>query len=531
MPGKVTLYAPNGDIIDMDALKRPLAEAAIGSVRRVEPEHPSWGLSPEGLGTILSDSEQTDPSRLYALLDDIFEKEWHYRGVLGTRRMALAQLPVTVDPASDDPEHVAHADFIRLVLNQPEMMASKFDLSDALNKGISFGDIAWDTSEGQWMPKRLDWIDQRWFRFDRVDLTTPRLLDDNGQPQPIKPYKTVIHRPRLNSGLPIRDGLGRAAAWAWMFKNYDIKSWMIFLERYGLPLRIGKFPTSATPVEKRAFLRSLRMMARDAAAIIPEGFSLELPKAEGGGSGDAFETLANYFDEQLSKLVLGQTGTTDASKGGYAVGKVHEGVKDAICLYDGFMLATSINRDLARPAIDLNYGPQKAYPTVKIGIAQDKDLDLVLKHIEELVDRGLDVEASQVYAMLGLTEPAKGDDVKLLKPKMVGVQPASAPPPEAITRAGQPGGGAPRDPARLSADPQVTDPPSDSFDEATAAIIGEMQWVPDVGALADALAKCTTREQALEVLRTHLDGLGTDKLAEKLLQGRFAARLAGETGA
>jgi phage gp29-like protein len=526
------LVDPDGNPISTELLKQRQAEPKLTSVRQVEPEHPSWGLSPDGLGTILRDSERHDPRALYALLDDVYEKEWHYRGVMGTRRMALAQLPVTVDPASDDKAHIQHADDVRLMLGQPEMIASKFDLSDALNKGIAFSEIDWDTSARQWMPKRLIFTDQRWFQFDRIDLTTPRLLDDNGQPQPLVPYKWLVHRPRLFSGLPIRDGLGRTAVWAWMFKNFDIKSWLIFLDRFGQPLRLGIFPASATAAEKSALLKALRNMGRDAAAIIPEGMKVDFPKADGAaGGGDSFKQLADYCDEQLSKVVLGQTGTTDASKGGYAVGKVHEGVKDAICLYDGLMLATSLSRSLVRPFIDLNYGPQVAYPTVKIGVGEDKDIDALVKNIGDMVDRGLEVEQSQVYPLLGLTEPAKGPDVKLLVPvsrPMPGAEPGSAPPLPQDDRAGRGGGGAPRGTSALSADPAAP-APRDSFDQATARVIADAEWVPQIDGLEEALAKCTTADEARQVLAQYLDLIGTDELARLIIESRFVGRLAGDT--
>ena len=125
-------------------------------MRQVTPQHPSWGLSPEGLAAILRDSEGTDPSRYYALCEDVAEREWHYRGVLGQRRSALAQLPITVDPASDSADDVERADFIREIVSKPEFTLMRFDLSDALDKGMAFGEILWDTSESQWIPKGIE---------------------------------------------------------------------------------------------------------------------------------------------------------------------------------------------------------------------------------------------------------------------------------------------------------------------------------------------------------------------------------------
>jgi len=530
-----------GELVDLARLTEEEGGPTVTGVRQPMPEHPSWGLSPDGLAAILRDSEGTDPSRYYALLADVAEREWHYRGVLSQRRAALAQLPITVDPYSDKAAHVDQADFIRRIVQMPDFTHARFELGDALDKGMAFGELIWDTSASQWMPKAIKRREPGFFRYDRSDLETPLLLDEQGQPQPLKPFGWIVHRARLNSGIPIRDGLGRAAVWAWMFKNFSIKSWQIFLDRYGLPIRVGKFPMGATRTEKSQLLAALRNIGRDAAAIVPEGMTIEFTAADGGqGGGAAFKENAIYFDEQLSKLVLGQTGTTDASKGGYAVGRVHEGVRDAIALYDGLMLSMTLNRDLVRPAIDLNHGPQDGYPQIKIGLGEQKNVELLLKSIPEFVRLGLPVEASQVYPLLGLTEPAKGRDVVLLKPPArpePGEEPGGPPSPEEEPRAVAPddGGGGPsaRAPgrrAKLSAEPAPPAAP-DAIDRL-ADELGDVALIEDMRRAIEAAIDEST---SLEELLARLEGMARQpagqKLVETLARAMFNARLAGELGA
>lgn len=527
-----------GELVDLARLTEEEGGPTVTGVRQALPEHPSWGLSPDGLAAILRDSEGTDPSRYYALLADVAEREWHYRGVLSQRRAALAQLPITVEPYSDKAEHVDQADFIRRIVEEPDFTLARFELGDALDKGMAFGNLVWETSEKQWMPKAIKLRNPGFFRYDRTDLETPLLLDAQGQPQPLAPYCWIVHRARLNSGIPIRDGLGRAAVWAWMFKNFSIKSWQIFLDRYGMPIRTGSFPANASRAERAQLLAALRNIGRDAAAIIPEGMKVEFTKADGGtGGGAAFKENATYFDEQLSKLVLGQTGTTDASKGGYAVGRVHEGVKDSIALYDGLMLSMTLNRDLVRPAIDLNHGPQEGYPLVKIGLGEQKNVELLLKSIPGYVNLGLPVEASQVYPMLGLTEPAKGRDVVLLKPaarpQQPGAEPGGPPSPEEEPRADAPpnGGGGPSGRrARLSAEP--ASPPAPDAIDRLADELGNVDLIDELRREIEAAIDEST---SLEELLARLEGMAKSPAGQKLVDtlGRamFNARLAGELGA
>ncbi|MCA0303488.1 MAG: DUF935 domain-containing protein [Proteobacteria bacterium] len=514
---EVTIYGPDGAPIDRSALQREQAGPMVTGVRHSLPDHPSWGLSPEGLAAILRQSESQHPTRYYALCDDIEEREWHYRGVLSQRRSALAQLPISVDPASDDAEHVRHADFIRSIVAIPDFSLVRMDLSSALGPGMAFCEIDWDTSMGQWKPRGFQMRNLAWFRYDRVDLTTPLVVDDVGQPQPLVPYKWIVHRARLRTGIPVRDGLTRAACWAWMFKNFDIKAWTIFLNKYGHPLRLGKYPGGTKRDDLTRLLGALRQLGTDAAAAIPEGMTIEFIEAA-AARGDAFQSQATYLDEQISKLVVGQTGTTDASKGGYAVGRVHDGVRAAISLYDGIVLSSTLNRDLVRPCVDLNFGPQQAYPVIRIGLGDTRDVDVTLSRIGELVDRGLPVEASQVYPLLGLTEPKQGEDVVLLKPA---TRSAAAPA----------DGAAPAGSVSASANDPAA-PAGDSIDALADEMAGNMDLLTELRRQIDEAIDLST---SADDLRARIAGLAkgpaSARLIDALATTMFNARLAGEVGA
>lgn len=531
-----TLYDQHGHAIDLSRLRKEEAMPTVGGVRQSRPEHPSWGLTPERLGGLMRNSETVDPREFFALAADIEERELHYRGVLGQRKAAVAQLPITVEPFDESADAKKHADLVRQIVDDPIFRLALMDVLDALGKGASWSEIVWDTSEAQWMPSAYKWRDPTWFRFDQADLTTPLLLNDGGLGEPLKPYGWIYHRPMLLSGIPIRGGLARPAAWAWMFKNFSLQAWAIFLEVFGHPLRLGRYPSSATDREKRALLSAVTNLGSDAAAIIPEGMKIEFIEAGSSGSaGSPFKDKATYLDEQISKVVVGQTGTTDAAKGGYAVGRVHNAVREDIERWDGIVLSATINRDLVRPAVDLNFGPQKHYPRVVIGRPEAKDLKMIINAIGDLVDRGLEVEQSQIYDLLGIEEPQKG--AKLLQKRAPAVKPGGRP-------GGPPASGVSED--RADPDADAGEPSSGDVDILTSllavgagepdwadrtveAIVAEEGWSPDLGELEAALAACTTAEEAERVLADHLDRIGLDRLAELLARARFMARGTGVT--
>jgi phage gp29-like protein len=526
MARRTILRDTSGEIIDTRSLTEEDGAPTIMGVRQIRSEHPSYGLSPEGLASILRNSETQDPSRFFSLCADIEEREEHYRSVLGTRKGAVSQLPITVTPAGDDTASEEQAKFVRECLEKPGFALELIDMLDALGKGISWTEIVWDTSELQYMPLKLAWRDPRWFRLDISDLTTGLLLDNNGQPQPLKPYKWIVHQPKLLSGIPIRNGLTRAAAYGWMFKNFALKDWLVFLEVYGHPLRLGRYPQNASAAEKRTLLRAVAELGSDAAAIIPEAMKVEF--VDGGAStagGSPFKEMAEYFDMQASKLVLGQTGTTDAVAGGSrGLGAVQDGVREDIERMDGIQISATVNRDLVRPMVDLNFGPQKKYPVARIGRPESKDVKLILGNLPELVGMGFKVSQVQVRGLMGLEEPEAG--AELLHPSVSGS------PPGANRADAAPGGVDPN--ASTTADSvaasQQPEPPSDAIDEATLEMIASGGWVPETDDLQKAIAGAASFDEARKIIAAHIDKLGLDKLADLIARARMNARLAAAAG-
>ncbi len=75
---------------------------------------------------------------------------------------------------------------------------------------------------------------------------------------------------------------------------------------------------------------------------------------------------------------------------------------------DARQLTATLNRDLARPFIDLNFGPQQRYPRITLPITQPEDTAALTAALEKLVPLGLPVQASLVRDKLGIPDPQHG---------------------------------------------------------------------------------------------------------------------------
>lgn len=424
MAQKLILTDRWGNQVQRAELSREVAAPTLGGVRSPLSGYPGDGLNPVRLANILRAADQGDPVQYLELAETIEERDPHFLGVIGTRKRAVSQLDITVEPASNDAQDVKIADMVRDWLKREELQQEVFHILDCISKGYSMTEIVWDTSESQYQPDRLIWRDPRHFRFARHDLTTPLMLDEGGREVALPAFRFIYADIPAKSGLPLRSGLSRVAAWGWMFKAFTARDWAIFTQTYGQPLRVGKWQPGASEDDKSTLFRAVANIAGDCAAIIPDTMSIDFVETKSvGASIDLYEKRIAHLDQQISKAVLGQTATTDAIAGGHAVGQEHRLVQEDIETADAMALAAILNRDLIRPWIQLEHGPQKRYPRLKIARPKAEDLKLIADSLDVLVRNGVEIEEDQARARFGWDRPKAG--ARILRPISAATAPAT----------------------------------------------------------------------------------------------------------
>lgn len=527
----MAILGPDGRPIEKSVLTQEIAAPTLTGVRQIVSGHPAQGLTPARLAGLLREAEQGDPMRYLELAEEMEEKDLHYLSVLGTRKRAVAQLEITVEPASESAEHQRHAELVRNFLERDELEDELVDILDAVGKGYSATEIVWETSARQWMPVRLEWRDPRWFAFDQADGRTLQLRSESGF-EPLPPFKFVLPVMKAKSGIPIRGGLARAAAWAYLFKNYDIKDWVAFAEVYGQPIRVGKYHPNATQEERETLLRAVANIGADAAAIVPQSMLIEFVQADTQKSADLYEKLADWLDRQLSKAVLGQTLTTEVKGGSFAAAKVHDSVREDIERADAKQVAAALNRDLVRPIVELNFGPQQAWPRIVIGRPEEADVGALSEALAKLVPLGLKVSQAEIRGKIGMADPADSDEI------LTGQAPAGAAPP-APGQLPRQLPGLPTDPrsspgqapaARARAEDVLDD---DAIDDLVVAALGDWEALaePVLDPIREVVQEAASFDELQARLAELLPRMDMNRFAERLARARFAARLAGEAGA
>lgn len=420
------LYDHLGRPVKTGDLQRELAGPTLAGIRTVWDQTAASGLTPYALAGLLAEAAAGDATSYLTLAEEMEERDLHYRCELGKRRLAVTRLEATVEAASDDPKDEELADQVRELTRRDGFRFLCADLMDAIGKGYSVCEILWDRA-GQWWPDRYLWRDPRWFVFDRLGRQELRLLDEANSTDglALAPYKFVAHVPRLKTGIPIRQGIARVAAWAWMCKNFAVKDWMAFAETYGMPLRLGKYGAGASSEDIAVLKLAVANLGSDAAAVLPESMQVEFIDSVKGvsGSNELFEKLADWLDKQVSRGILGQSATTEGTAGKLGNEDAQAEVREDIRDDDAWQLAATLNRDLVQPFIDLNWGPQQAYPRLALHAPDQEDLTLLVSALEKLVPLGLKVEQSVIRDKFGLPEPE--DDAEILGVPAPAVAPAA----------------------------------------------------------------------------------------------------------
>lgn len=518
----------HGKPYDMDALfGPPKAGPTLTGVRSPISGHPADGLTPSRLASILRAAADGDMLAYLELAEDMEERDPHYAAVLATRKRQVAQLPITVEPASDAPEHIAHADLIRDWLSEGVLELALFDLLDAVGKGFSVLEIMWDSTPERVAPAALVLRPQRWFELDRLSLDEPLLIEGTSR-EALNPQKFVLHRHKSKSGLTIRGGLARVAAWAWMYKAFTHRDWAVFVQNYGQPVRVGRYDGGSTDADREVLWRAVANIAGDCAAIIPKSMEIEFVEvADSTRGAELYEKRAAWLDQQVSKLVLGQTATTDAIAGGHAVGQEHRLVQEDLERADAKLLSATLTHQLVRQIVDLNHGPQRRYPRLVIGRPDELPLDQLVNAIEKLGPLGLEVEASQIYDRMGLTEPAESTDGKPVR--MVGGR-ATTP-----VLPGLPGG-PPLDPARPASGAltrhlvslHAAAPEPEYVDRLTARLAQDMEGA--MAGLTDEIRAAFDAAESVPDLLDRLERLQLDSraMAEAMQRGMALAHLVGQ---
>ncbi|SDX88691.1 DUF935 domain-containing protein [Nitrosomonas halophila] len=510
----VKLLDMHGNPIDTGRLKASQT-AEIRHLHHEYASHPSRGLTPAKLARVMDAAEQGDIRAQHDLFVDMEEKDGHIFAEMSKRKRALLTGSWSIEPPRNPSarEKKTAAALKELMSDVPNLEDVMLDCLDGIGHGFACLEIEWQRLGRDWIPKAIEHRPQSWFMTDRDTRTQIRLRDLSLDGAPLQPFGWIVHVHKAKSGYLSRAGLHRVLAWPYLFKNYSVRDLAEFLEIYGLPLRLGTYPSGSGDDEKDTLLRAVMQIGHDAAGIIPEGMDIDFKEAA-KGSHEPYQAMLDWCERTQSKAILGGTLTTqaDGKSSTHALGNVHNEVRHDLAVSDTLQLCGTLTRDLVYPLLVLNIGAvedMRRLPRFVIDLKAPEDIGIYSDALPKLVHVGMPIPVSWVMDKLAIPAP-KNDEPVLLPP-----QPFMAGPPPALESA-----------TAVAAASQTG---ADAFDLFGDALAGDWEKLTDplivpIMALAASAADYEDFQRRLPEL---IGAMRIDALVEALAQGQFAAAIYG----
>lgn len=205
--------------------------------------------------------------------------------------------------------------------------------------------------------------------------------------------------------------LAKAAPWV-IYKRNTTADWAQFSEVFGMPIQEYIYDTDDEDARERALLDANSI---GSLATFIHGKDTELQLREAGnktGSADVYERLVERCNSEISKLILGNTLTTESSDNGtQALGTVHKKVEESVAKADREYVLKVLNYDMtdifARMGINTS-GGKFCFPEKK-----DVDPNTEMSVLTQLhTTFSLPIDDDYLYEKFGIEKPKDYDQQK-----------------------------------------------------------------------------------------------------------------------
>ena len=428
------------------------------SERKVAPKSPrseyrnmfGASLSMDRINSAIQSADIGDMEQITDLSRETIDTDPHLASVLQKRFSNVSTLPWEVVPASGHNVDKEKALFYSEVVKE--------QLQNLNNFRQVLKQFAWALFDGRCASENI-WIPiqngQRmesggrpvWVALKQINWIHPRLLSYNNQRNLVITDGTYGHlywqskdgitldentlkahglwgkfnwwQPQLFGEYPEREGLARRCLYWSFFKRFAARDRLVLLELFGKPLRYIEVDEDSSASEEDIDA------ARDAADAMGSYFSAQMPRGThlnfynpGDLAGQNYEAAIERSNSELSKLVLGQSGTTDGTDAGLnggAVSLVLQNTEYMILRHDAEALSEMVEDNICDRIIELNFGQQELMHAPRFCLKFDVPVDrgIEIDRLQKALDAGIKISINEAYEISGFRKPDEGEELLL----------------------------------------------------------------------------------------------------------------------
>jgi phage gp29-like protein len=401
--------------------------------RRTTQTYFNYGeLTPQRLKTIFQLADNRGRiDMLYRLYDDMEHTDTRYSGILNQLRSTIARMPIRVlaaegrtkkeEQLAEEYQTYAHA-----VLNRIDSHSLTQEFAEPYIRGAAFYSIDWEIeglpyNRRMWIPSDVTYVNGKHL-IEEVNTVDDRQgemkvrtkKDPTGEFVADLPFDNHIFlESRQGKGRYSRIGVARKIT-PWYLALRFVKTWWVqYLENYGSPLRIGKYPRGSKKSKRQKMKKFLRKLGSNGYGLFPSGMDIDMIDLNRQGKVNVHREFIREAHQEYSIHILGQAGTTgEGREGSYAQSVVLNGIRLDIVQNVAQIVSKGFEK-LIRKGLRLNYGDnfsEHLVPEIKPILLNSQDAQQRAKAAQILSDIGLPVPQSYAYnQVLGTERPKTGE--------------------------------------------------------------------------------------------------------------------------
>ena len=415
------------------------------SAKRAYRQRFGRSLDMDRIQVALNSAYRGNMRQLTDIARETIDVDPHLGSVLNKRFGSLASLPWEVQPATgmgvDADKALFYTEVAREQLrNLKSFRKNLRQLAWALYDGRACLEIKWRQlpanlavshsrfGRAQWAIESLAWIHPRRLSFgphrqlqienEESGQSFEGNFSRDGLQVEALPNKFVYWMPQLFAEYPEREGLAPRCLYWSFFKRYGARERMMLTELMGKPWRIievDQESTAGQPEMEQAD-EIVDALGASYTARLPRGTKLNVIQPD-AASGGIHSDIIKSTDDQISKLVLGQTGTTDGTPAGLNNNQasVMQDEQLGVLIGDAHGLSEIIESLITDRIIALNFGENATTHAPRFVLRSDKPADRKseLERLQLALDAGLSLKLEEAYEVSGFSVPNPDEDTIL----------------------------------------------------------------------------------------------------------------------
>lgn len=362
---------------------------------------------------------------------ELEEKDTDVANALDSLKEAVLERDYLIQPFDDSSQAADVAAFIEQQLANVSNLDTVIDnLLDAAGYGFSVAELSFDVSMGQANLLDIKDCPQELFLFGnryQPQIGPMQYLDtpyaSMGTEVPEEKFLIFSYRPRSRNrmGRPLL----RSVFWTSWFKRNMQRLWVQYAEK-GPGTAVVRYQDSDSAQQKQQAADLAQALIEEPAVAVPEGFEYdkELLTIARAMNPDVYEHFFKAMQLDIVRRILGETLTSFGSeegRGSQAQGNVHSETKDTKAVRLCKATQAVINRQLIRPLVLWNYGPDAPMPSWSYDVEEQEDLTKNLGIDQGVQRMGVPMPISYLRERYGI--PAPDADEPIAVPNVNAPQP------------------------------------------------------------------------------------------------------------